>query len=56
MPYETQLAHIPDSVVASADKRLSSSKALDRQRLAASILFWADCHSISESGQNSKAM
>lgn len=45
-----------DIVVASIDTRLDSSKALDEQRLIASILFWVDSHSISKSSQNNKTM
>jgi hypothetical protein len=45
-----------DIVVASTNTILGSSEALYVQRLKASILFWANSHSISKFGQNSKTM
>ncbi len=45
-----------DIIVAFIDTRLDSSKALDKQILVASILFWVDSHSILESSQNNKTM
>jgi hypothetical protein len=45
-----------DIVVASTNTILGSSKALDIRKLKVSILFWANSHSISKFGQNSKTM